>query len=289
MILDSTRIPPAPVRVLQRVLLKAGALGHEGALAPAPPGPPRFLIRVDEFPHYEAIAEPRRYGSEAYAGFHDLLHDHGVPYLIAALPTLARDPLDPAATGGRALDADEAAMLRRIAREDVAIALHGYDHRTRRASPRRRSELAGLGTADLHRRLDAGEAVLTQLGLPRPRVFVAPYNRFDRAQYPELARRYDVVCGGPETVVALGFGRTPAWLGDAVYLPAYPPLYGTAAEVEPAARRLIEAGRAAWVPIVLHWGWEIDRGFDALRRLAGLISPYAASWEAFLAELEPSR
>jgi peptidoglycan/xylan/chitin deacetylase (PgdA/CDA1 family) len=288
-IVEAGRIPPLPVRALQRVLMKTGALGHERALAPAPPGPPRFLVRVDEFPHYEAIAEPRRYGTEAYAGFHDLLHDHGVPYLIAALPALASDPLDPAASGGRALDAGEAAMLRRIAAEDVTIALHGYDHRTRHASPRRRSELAGLGAAELHRRLDAGEAVLAQLGLPRPRVFVAPYNRFDRAQYPELARRYDVVCGGPETVAALGFGRTPARLGEAVYLPAYPPLYGTAAEVEPAARRLIEAGRAAWVPVALHWGWEIDRGLADLRRLAGLLAPYAASWEDLLAELEASR
>jgi hypothetical protein len=282
-------IPPLPARVAQRALMKAGVLGHERALAPAPPGPPRFLVRVDEFPHYEAIAEPRRYGTEAFGTFHALLREHGVPYLIAGLPALAADPLDPAATGGRALDEGEAAMLGRIAGEDVTVALHGYDHRTRHARPRRRSELAGLAPAELHRRLDAGEAALARLGLPRPRIFVPPYNRFDRAQYGELARRYDVVCGGPETVATLGFSRTPARLGNAVYLPAYPPLYGTAAEVEPAARRAIEAGRARWVPIVLHWGWEIDRGFEALRRLAALLAPHAARWEDFLAELEEIR
>ena len=282
-------IPPPPVRMLQRALMRAGVLGHERALAPAPAGAPRFLVRVDEFPHYEAMTKPRLYGTEAFAGFHELLREHGVPYLIAGLPALANDPLDPTATGGRALDQGEAAMLRRIAGEGVAVALHGHDHRTRHASPRRRSELAGLSPAELHRALDAGEAVLTGLGLPRPRIFVPPYNRFDRAQYAELARRYDVVCGGPETVATLGFRRTPARLGDAVYLPAYPPLYGTAAEVEPAARALIEAGRARWVPVVLHWGWEIDRGFDALRRLAALLAPYAAGWDDFLARLEEIR
>ena len=282
-------ISPLPVRVLQRALMKAGALGHERALAAGPPGAPRFLVRVDEFPHYEAIADPRRFGTESFAGFHALLREHGVPYLIAGLPTLAADPLDPAGRGGRTLDEGEALMLRRIAAEDVTVALHGYDHRTRRAGPRRRSELAGLAPAELHRRLDAGEAVLAQLGLPRPRVFVPPYNHFDRRQYVELARRYDVICGGPETVETLGFSRTPARLGNAVYLPAYPPLYGTAAEVEPAARRLIETGRARWVPIVLHWGWEIDRGFDDLRRLAALLAPHAARWDDFLAELEEIR
>lgn len=276
-------IPPAPVRLAQRALMKAGVLGHERALRPAEPGPPRFLVRVDEFPHYEAIAEPERYGTEAYARFHELLHAAGVPYLIAGLPALANDPLDPGARGGRELDPGEAAMLRRIATEGVTVALHGYDHRTRFADPRRRSEIAGLPPAELHGRLDAGEAVLTGLGLPRPRVFVPPYNRFARSQYDELARRYDVVCGGPETVAALGFSRTPARRGEAVFLPAYPPLYGAAAEVAPAARTLIQAGRARWVPIVLHWGWEIDRGFEDLRRLAELIAPCTAGWDAFLA------
>jgi len=293
--------PPAPVRIAQRLAMKRGLIGYErtcavpfdnarrAALGAAAAGPPRFLVRVDEFPHYRAHDEPGRYGTEAFAPFHEILTSAGVPYLMAALPTLATLPLDPAAEGGRALDAEEIATLRALGADGVAIALHGYDHRTRDAHPRRHSELSGLAPRVLQERLDAGEAVIEGIGLPRPRIFVAPFNRFDADQYPLLAERYDVVCGGPETVLKLGFRRTPLWLGDAVYLPAYAPLYGGAAEVLPAAEALIAARRALWVPIVLHWGWETDRGLEDLRALAATLAGHAASWDDFLAAVEASR
>ncbi len=79
------------------------------------------------------------------------------------------------------------------------------------------------------------------------------------------------------------------WRGEAVYLPAYHPLYGHAGEVLGGASRLIEAQAALWAPIVLHWGWEADEGFSELRRLLAAIAPYAASWEDFLAEVDASR
>jgi hypothetical protein len=293
--------PSAPIRYLQRALMKAGALGYErscarpmdaarrAVLGEQGAGAPRFLVRVDEFPHYMQLHDPERFGTEAFARFHAVLREQRVPYLIAALPTLAERPHDPAARGGRGLNHDEGRMLTRLAREDVSVGLHGYNHRTRRPGASHRSELGGLSARDLHTRLASGEAVLEQLGLPRPRVFVAPFNRFDTHQYAELAARYDVVCGGPESVRTVGFQRTPAWRGEAVYLPAYPPLYGTAAEVEPAVRALIAARRALWVPVVLHWSWEVDRGLGDLRRLAAALHGHAAHWDAFLSAVQESR
>ena len=292
------RAPIRPKRLLQRAAMKAGLLTYqrsvaaplqaarESVLGTAAEGPPRFLVRVDEFPHYRAHDDPRGYGTDAFLRFHELMT---VPYLIAALPTLAAEPLDPAATGGRRLDDEEARTLASLAASRVTVALHGYNHRTRHRDPRRRSELAGLGHSALHARLDAGEAVLRRAGVPRPRVFVAPFNRFDPGQYDVLAERYDVICGGPETVPVLGFQPTPIWRGDAVYLPAYPPLYGTAAEVRAAARSLIDGRRALWVPVVLHWGGEADRGLADTRALADLLSPYAATWEDFLSAVDASR
>lgn len=293
--------PIRPMRLLQRAAMKAGLLTYQRSVAArlhaarqsvlgaAAEGPPRFLVRVDEFPHYRAHDDPRRYGTEAFMSFHELMTASGVPYLIAALPTLAAKPLDPDATGGRRLDDEEARTLATLAASRVTVALHGYNHRTRHRDPRRRSELAGLEDSALHARLDAGEAVLQRVGVPRPRVFVAPFNRFDPGQYDVLAERYDVICGGPETVPVLGFQPTPIWRGDAVYLPAYPPLYGTAAEVRPAARSLIDGRRALWVPVVLHWGGEAERGLADARALADLLSPYAASWEDFLSAVDASR
>jgi hypothetical protein len=297
-----TRAPRAtPVRLFQRLAMKTGRLSYERASA-APmhaarravlgeraDGAPRFLIRVDEFPHYQALNAPVQYGTAQFQRFHEIMAGARVPYLIAVLPTLANRPLYPHATGGRPLDDDEVELLRRLGDDDVELALHGYDHQSRSANPRRRTELGGRSVEGLDALLTGGTAIFAGLGLDPPRVFSAPFNHFDASQYGALARRFDVVCGGPESVRSLGFAATPLWRDDAVYMPVYPPLYGTAGQVLAAARAAIEARWALWVPVVLHWGWEADQGFDDLRRLATAIAPYTSTWAEFHAAVEASR
>jgi peptidoglycan/xylan/chitin deacetylase (PgdA/CDA1 family) len=295
----SRRVPPRPARFAQRVAAKMGRLDYERAVAEplqaarrralgdAAAAPPRFLIRVDEFPHYLAWDEPDRYGTTAFLRFHELMVAAGVPYLIAALPRLSRAPLDPSRHQWRALADDEAACLMALGADGVAYGLHGLDHRTRFDSPRRHSELCGLADAELEERLGAAMTSLAALQI-RPRVFVPPFNRFDAGQYAALASRFDVVCGGPESIALLGFHRTPLWRGEAVYLPSYAPLYGTAATVEPVARRLIDAEAGLWAPIVLHWGWEAGDGYARLRSLLRTIGPHTAHWEEFLSAVAAS-
>ncbi len=296
----SRRIPPRLWRLAQQVERRRGHLDYERAvvdplvearaalLGERARGAPRFLVRVDEFPHYLAWDEPRRYGSEAYRRFHEIMADAGVPYLAAVPPRVSRAPLDPAGREWRPFDDSERALLAElISDEGVAFALHGRDHRTRFRSPRRRSELCGLDEAATAELLDGALAELAELGVSTE-VFVPPFNRFDAGQYEALAQRFAIVCGGPESIGLLGFHRSPLWLGEAVYLPSYFPLYGSAEEVRPAARRLIERGAGLWIPIALHWGWEADGGFSQLEALVELIAPHAARWEDFLAAVRAS-
>jgi hypothetical protein len=114
-------------------------------------------------------------------------------------------------------------------------------------------------------------------------------NRFDAAQWPVLARRFDVVTGGPERIRMMGFHAGPLWRGDAVYLPCRAPLYGTAEAILPAVQALIAAQVGTSIPIVLHMGWEIDDDYAALRRLARAIAPYATHWRDVLAAVDASR
>jgi peptidoglycan/xylan/chitin deacetylase (PgdA/CDA1 family) len=289
----------APRRFLQRVARKLGRLDYESAVAKPLDAarravlgadaavPPRFLVRVDEYPHYLAWDDPERYGSERFRRFHATMLAAGVPYLIAALPRVGHAPLDPQQSRSRALEDEERELLRRLPAEGVSFGLHGLDHRTRFASPRRHSELCGLSAAETDALIDQGLAELAPLGI-EPQVFVAPYNRFDADQYDVLARRFAVVCGGPESVGLLGFQRTPVWLGEAVYLPSYDPVYGHAREVLPAARRLIERRVGLWVPIVLHWGWEADEDWTALELLLEAIAAHTVHWDDFLAAVRAS-
>jgi peptidoglycan/xylan/chitin deacetylase (PgdA/CDA1 family) len=300
-VLRARPVPPVPVRFAQDVARKLGRLDHERAVAAplaiarralleaaARPVPPRFLVRVDEFPHYQAWDDPARFGTPRFERFHEILTAAGVPYLVAVLPRVSRAPLDPTRDESRTLDDGELAVLARLAADGVALALHGRDHRTRFASPRRHSELCGLDPQATAALLEAALAELASHGV-RPDVFVAPYNRFDAAQWPLLAERFAVVCGGPESIRRIGFQRAPTWRGDAVYLPSYAPFYGPAREVLPAAERAIEQADGLWTPIVLHWGWEADAGWEALERLLARIAPHAARWEDFHAAVERSR
>lgn len=300
-VVRSRPIPPRPLRVAQQVLRKLGRLDYERAVvAPLHAArratlggegagrPPRFLVRVDEFPHYLAWDDPDRYGTERFRRFHEIMASAGVPYLVAVPPRISHAPLDPQERSWRALNEAERALLDELrAAPGVAFALHGRDHRTRFASPRQRSELSGLGAEATAELLDGALAELAELGVGTE-IFVPPFNRFDAAQYDALAQRFAVVCGGPESIGMLGFQRTPMWRGEAVYLPSYFPLYGHAHEVLPAARALIEERCGLWTPIALHWGWEADAGWAQLEQLAATIAPYTASWEDFLAAVRRS-
>jgi hypothetical protein len=260
---------------------RRAVLGLEAAQAP------RFLVRVDEFPHYLAWDDPRRFGSERYRRFHAIMAGAGVPYMVAVLPRVSRAPLDPLGLQWRPLEDQERKLLTELSSEGVAFGLHGRDHRTRFVSPRRHSELCGLTLEATEALLDDAFAELAALEIS-PEIFVPPYNRFDARQYPLLARRFTVVCGGPESIGLLGFQRTPLWRGESVYMPSYFPLYGHAREVLPVARRLIDRRSGLWAPIVLHWGWEADSDWVELERLVDTIAPYAARWEDFLAAVRAS-
>ena len=130
-------------------------------------GAPRFLVRVDEFPSATRFYDSVRGEADATRRFHEAMLAAGVPYLMAVLPSPASDPLNPHATGTRALTAEELELLSRLAADGVAFAQHGTTHRTRQKSPRRRSELVGLTAAELGSLLNRGREILERHGIRR--------------------------------------------------------------------------------------------------------------------------
>lgn len=100
-------VPARPVRIAQQVAYKLGRLSYErqvvaplvaarsSVLGEPANGPPRFLVRVDEFPHYRAWDDPERFGTESFERFHRILAAADVPYLLAVSPRVSREPLSP--------------------------------------------------------------------------------------------------------------------------------------------------------------------------------------------------
>lgn len=297
----SRRVPSIAARYVQRHSLGSGRLSltsdlvapfmaaRRAVLGDAAAGPPRLLVRVDEIPHVKAADDPEGHGTAMSARFHEILRDAGVPYLAAVLPRVPNDALDPdEGRGARDLADDEIALLQELRRDGVAFGQHALDHRTRHASPRRRSELTGLSEPALEERLETGAEILRGLGLHAP-VFVPPFNRFGRRQWRILAKHYDVVCGGPESVPLMGFHRAPLWRGNAVWFPSYPPLYGPARDLVAPVQELAATGAAVWLCLTLHPGWEAEDDWAGLRLLCETIAPMTRSWDDFLAAVDASR
>jgi hypothetical protein len=299
-VFEPQRVPRLDVRIAQRLAMKAGLLDFENGylasvrgarraiLGDAADGPPRFLIRVDEFPNSSAFDDSPDRWRTASKAFHETLAAAHVPYLMAIVPQYTHRPLDPSADGGRPLDDDDEALLSQMSRENVSFAQHGTTHRTRYRSPRRRSELCGLDPAETEELIVDGRNRLAQVGV-FPRVFVPPFNRFDARQLPQLGRHFEIIGGGPESVPLMGFQGGPVWRGDAVFLPCYAPLYASARELPPVIDRLVASATGTWVPIVLHLGWEVGDDFRSLEIFAQRVASYAAPWDDFLRAVDASR
>ena len=135
---------------------------RDAVLGAGAAGPPRLLVRVDEFPHYRAWDDPGPCGTDAYRRFHAVLRDAGIPYLVAVVPRVPRDPLNPGESAWRPHDDSERDELRALAADGVTFATHGLDHRTRDAHPRRHSELSGLDAVALAALLDAARSTLAR-------------------------------------------------------------------------------------------------------------------------------
>lgn len=293
-------MPSLPRRYYQALAVKRGRIAWQAnvvqplmelrreALGDAALGPPRALVRVDEFPHAAAFDSAGRFGTEAFKRFHAVLAEAGVPYLLAITPRVSRDYLNPKEEEWRPLDAAEITELGELKSDGVSFGLHGLDHRTRHPSPRRHSEFCGLSVGEAAARIDLARSTLAELGIDMP-VFVPPFNRFDASRYALLAQRFDVVCGGPESIRLLGFRPTPVWDGDAVYLPSYAPLYGRAGEVAAEIERMLAAEEALWAPVTLHWGWELEDDFAGLRRLCQRLAECATEWRRLLEAVRESR
>lgn len=293
-------LPSLPVRLGQALALKRGRAGWDSnvvaplielrraALGERAAGEPRVLLRVDEFPHARAFDAAGPLGTDRFRRFHAVLAEAGVPYLLAITPRVSRDYLDPTEDETRPLEDAEIELLRQMDADGVVFGLHGMDHRTRHANPRRHSELCGLGAAGAAERVDAALRCFAERGISAP-VFVPPFNRFDPGQYLPLAERFEVVCGGPESVRLLGLAPTPAWRGAAVYLPSYAPLYGRSAAVAAEVERMAGLEAALWAPATLHWGWESEDDFADLRRLCAGLAGRTADWRDFLTAVGVSR
>lgn len=250
------------VRQQQRIRRLAGlALGVRSR-----PKPCRFLLRVDDFPSPFA-------GIEEFPRFHRIAAEHGVPYLLAVTPFFGT-------TGQRGqLSSPAIDMLHVCAAEGAELALHGFSHRSRYRNYA--SELLSLPAAALRAELQRADDYLSANHLETVG-FVAPYNAYDPLTYGVLADRFALICGGPESVVSLGYRTGPSFLMQSLYVPTYRGAYDVDANRLARFDRLIGEADSLTIPVTMHWANEVRDGFRGFRALCERLRGRTGTWSGLV-------
>jgi len=213
----------------------------------------RFLVRVDDFPRWDLP-------EETFRQFDSILMAHEIQYFLGVTPCLAADPFDPTSPCHSGLTDKAIAVLETLVPR-VEVAMHGLTHRTRGLP--HRSEFVGMPPEEVEQALLRGLEVFDSLHI-RPQTFIPPFNTIALSAVPVLARSFQVLCGGPESISLLGFRPSPSYLGGMLYLPSYPPAYGTARQMRDFVKRVQQWSPSVLVPLTLHWAWELRDNFRAL-------------------------
>jgi peptidoglycan/xylan/chitin deacetylase (PgdA/CDA1 family) len=245
--------------------LAQSALGVAGR-----PKPCRFLLRVDDFPSPFADLDE-------FSRFHQIAVEHGVPYLLAVTPFLEsngeRRPLSVPAVG----------RLHACTSEGAELALHGFSHKSRYSNYG--SELQSMPVAALRAELDRADEYLRAHDL-KTVGFVAPYNTYDALTIGVLAERFPLICGGPESVVALGYRAGPSFLLRSLYVPSYRDAYDVDLDRLSRFDRLIAEGDGLTIPVTLHWANDVRGDFRAFRALCERLQGHTLRWGDFISGAE---
>jgi hypothetical protein len=240
-------------------------------------GEPAFLVRVDDFPDPNIDAE-------RFLTFHEILAEKNIPYLLGVTPFPSRAPLNPKNSDFGSIEGHELEILKQVSISKVEVAMHGVTHQTRSAN--RPTEIVGLNAENLESNLLRGLEELRTDGY-KADVFIPPFNSLDLSSIKVLRKYFRVVCGGPESVLHVGLRLSPSFLNGVLYLPSYFPAYGRAREVLGFVQNLKTIREPVFVPLTLHWGWEVRDNFADVEKLCTVVQGRVLPWGNILQLTEP--
>lgn len=213
-----------------------------------------ILVRVDDFPRVNMNLKD-------FKMFDSIMKKFNIPYLLGVTPNLCLDPLNWNSTRYHKLTREEIKTLRNLG--DVEIAMHGVTHQTYRYGFVKRllgfhSEFAGLDGEQTASKLDLGLKLFESYGIEKPRILIPPFNTFDESNLEVFKKYFKFVTGGPETKKAIkkrDAGRLI--ISDGFH-------YGHSYDifVEPD-----DFESDGYCCVTLHWGWETEDNFLALKKL----------------------
>ncbi len=238
-------------------------------------GEPVFLVRVDEFPR-------RDIGSKKFLEFHKILSRKNVPYLLGVIPCPSKtypskSLFVPRSWNYGTIGEKDVEILKQLSNSTVEIAMHGITHQTKNTI--RKTEIVGLNHKNLEKRLQKGLEKLQIEGF-ETELFIPPFNSFDLYSMESLRKYFKVVCGGPESVLYVDLRLSPCFLNGTLYVPSYYPAYGRAEEILRFVENVKKIKEFLFVPLTLHWTWEMSNNFVSVRKLCRVIQGRVVQWRS---------
>lgn len=224
-----------------------------------------ILVRVDDFPRVNMNLED-------FKMFDSIMKRFEIPYLLGVTPYPCLNPLNSKSTKFRKLTSGEIKTLHSL--KDVELAMHGVTHQTCDYGYFKKvfgyySEFVGIGRQATIAKLSMGFKLFKEYKLKKPRMFIAPSNRFDEENLEVFRKYFEFVMGGPETKKAIKKKKAADLiLSDGFH-------YGHSYDIfiEPD---VFESDECCC--ITLHWGWETDNDFLSLKKLLVELEGKVASW-----------
>ena len=199
--------------------------------------------------------------------------DRNLPVNLAVIPDVSTNALTPdgktegflfAKNGTRSatVPITEKPALIKYLRENANyhVVQHGCHHDC--------FEFDRKSPSDIATRLELGSKLLTAAGFPRPVTFVAPHDKFSRASYREVAKRFQVISSGwfelgrlPVTwwpkYLAKKANHSPHWRVDGTLLLSHPGcLLSARRDYSAMLNEIIRTVNGSKVTVlVTHW-WE---------------------------------
>ena len=232
-----------------------------------PPKENKFLIRIDDFPHWETE-------TEKFEKFISIFSEKDIPVMLGVTPLLSQNIHNPFNKQFHTINEKEINLIRKF--QNIEIALHGLTHQTTRF--KKTSEFVGLSEEETRSKIEKGLEILRKFDI-NPICFIPPYNRIDISNYMVIKNFFSIICGGIDTAKYVGLWITPIFLENTLYIPSYPPLSGKIIDTLEYIRNIHTKGLI--LPITIHWTQEINN-LEIIRVFAEIVKNKTIRWESLM-------
>ncbi|MCM8777688.1 MAG: DUF2334 domain-containing protein [Candidatus Omnitrophica bacterium] len=236
-------------------------------------GNPLFLIRVDDFPHWEKSLDD-------FKRFHGLMEEFETPYLLGVTPYLSLDRHNPFNDRFKLLEDKEVEIIKHPL---IDIAMHGFSHQTN--NPKKNQEFVGLKEREREEKVEKGLKIFRRFDI-NPFAFIPPFDRIDMRSYKVLSQYFKIITGGPESTRYLGYKVTPSFFKGTLYIPSYRPLssYQRCIGLTKTIQEydIMSIRRPVILSLVIHWARETKDGYNSLEELLKIVKGKVIYWKKLL-------